>query len=161
MTSRLQESTRYVDCSDFGYYTPKGIEANTEANEVYNNFMQIAKDTYNALIGLGCKKEDVAGVLPLNSNTKMVLKINLRALIHLFELRLCSRAYEEFRKLMVELRKELSKLSPEWKEICEEYLTIKCIKMGYCDERYSCGLRPKKSDALVILKENTQQKQGQ
>lgn len=143
-TSRLQESTRYVDCSNFEYYTPKGIEKNEEANKIYDEFMQTAKDTYTALIGLGCKKEDVAGVLPLNSNSKMVLKINLRALIHLFELRLCSRAYEEFRILMNDIRRELSKLSDEWKIICDTYFKPKCINMGYCDERYSCGLRPKK-----------------
>lgn len=147
-TSRLQLSTRYVDCSSFEYYTPNGIEKNEEANKIYSDFMQNARDTYKALIGLGCKKEDVAGVLPLNSNSKMVLKINLRALIHLFELRLCNRAYEEFRLLMIEIKKELSKLSDEWKQLCQDYFKPKCINMGYCDEKYSCGLRPKKEVAL-------------
>ena len=147
-TSRLQESTRYVDCSDFSYYTPKGIEANATAKELYDKHMESAKETYKALIGLGCRKEDVAGVLPLNHNSKMVLLINLRALFHLFELRLCGRAYEEFRKLMIEIKRELSKISDEWKLLCDTYFKPKCLNLGYCDERYSCGLMPKK-DTII------------
>ena len=36
--TRLQESTRYVNCNDFGYYTPKGIS--TEQKDVYDEIMK-------------------------------------------------------------------------------------------------------------------------
>src|SRR5574344_982468 len=86
-TSRLQSSTRYIDYSDFNYFTPKSDEIKSEAKEVYDANMKNVKETYLALLGLRIKKEDIGGILPLNSTTKIVLKINLRALIHLFNMR--------------------------------------------------------------------------
>lgn len=150
-TSRLQESTRYVDCSDFGYYTPNSIDNNSEAKSLYDSCMDNIKSTYKALLGLGISKEDIGNILPLGSNSKMVLKINIRALLHLFEMRTCNRTYKEFRKLMNDLKTELSQIDSEWKLLCDKYFKPKCVKMLYCDERYSCGLMPKKKDIIDII----------
>ena len=143
-TSKLQASTRYIDCSKFDFYTPNSIKNNADADEVYNNIMDNIKETYTALIGLGIKKEDVANILPLGMSTKIVLRINVRALIHMFELRSCTRAYIEYRQLMNEMKKQLSSLDQEWDTLCKNYFNPKCIKLGYCNERYSCGMMPKK-----------------
>ena len=143
-TSKLQESTRYIDCSKFDFYTPNSIKNNADADAVYNNIMDNIKETYTALIGLGIKKEDVANILPLGMSTKIVLRINVRALIHMFELRSCTRAYIEYRQLMNEMKKQLSSLDQEWDTLCKNYFKTKCIKLGYCNERYSCGMMPKK-----------------
>ena len=143
-TSKLQASTRYIDCSKFDFYTPNSIKNNADADAVYNNIMDNIKETYTALIGLGIKKEDVANILPLGMSTKIVLRINVRALIHMFELRSCTRAYIEYRQLMNEMKKQLSSLDQEWDTLCKNYFKTKCIKLGYCNERYSCGLMPKK-----------------
>lgn len=151
-TSRLQESTRYVDCSNFGYYTPPSLKVNPVAREKYDDCMETIKEVYATLIELGVKKEDVAGILPLNSYTKIVLKINLRALIHLFQLRTCTRAYIEFRELMNEIKGELKPLSTEWELLCNKIFIPKCINIGYCDERYSCGIRPKKKNIEIVEK---------
>ena len=72
-------------------------------------------------------------------NTKIVWKINLRALMHFMNMRLCSRAYKEIRQLSNELKTELRKLSDEWECICDNLLVPKCEAMGYCDEAKSCG----------------------
>ena len=147
-TSRLQASTRYVDYSYFDYYTPVAIQKNKIAKEKYDNCMNTIKDTYKALLDLGIKKEDIGGLLPLNSTTKIVLKINLRALIHMFNMRTCNRAYIEFRGLMKELKTALSNLSEEWKYICDNYFVPKCIADGYCTETFSCNLMPSKDEVL-------------
>ena len=147
-TSRLQASTRYVDYSDFDYYTPVAIQKNKIAKEKYDNCMNTIKDTYKALLDLGIKKEDIGGLLPLNSTTKIVLKINLRALIHMFNMRTCNRAYIEFRGLMKELKTALSNLSEEWKYLCDNYFVPKCIADGYCTETFSCNLMPSKDEVL-------------
>ena len=110
--------------------------------------MNTIKDTYKALLDLGIKKEDIGGLLPLNSTTKIVLKINLRALIHMFNMRTCNRAYIEFRTLMKELKIALSNLSEEWKYLCDNYFVPKCIADGYCTETFSCNLMPRKDEVL-------------
>ena len=143
-TSRLQSSTRYIDYSDFDYYTPNAIVKDENAKDIYDNFMNEVSKTYSALLGLGIKKEDIGNILPLGTTSKIVLKINVRALLHMFELRTCGRAYEEFRKLMNDMRNILTELDSEWEDLCKIYFKPKCKVLGYCNERYSCGLMPSK-----------------
>ena len=151
-TSRLQSSTRYVDCSNLGYYTPQSIKEDSKAKDIYDNCINMIMESYSQLLDLGIKKEDVANLLPLGSHTKVIIKINLRALIHLSQLRLCTRAYVEFRDLMKEIKRELRPISSEWELLCDKHFVPKCISMGYCDERYSCGLKPKKTEIEIIKK---------
>ena len=149
-TSRVQESTRYVVMDNFSYYVPDSIKGNDEAMAIYENTMESIKEGYSNLLDLGIHKEDCANLLPLASNSKMVLKINLRALIHLFEERLCLRALKEFRDFMLELKKTLSAVSDEWQYICRNYGVPKCITMGYCTEHHQCKekIRPMKDEVL-------------
>ena len=144
-TTNLQESTRYVDCATFGYYTPSSIQSDSHRKKVYDNCMDLIKVTYEQLLQLGVPKEDVANILPLGMNTKIVCKINLRAIIHMFETRECTRAYKEYRKLMSELKQALSKLDDEWKLLCEREFVAKCERLNYCNEKYSCGRYPKQN----------------
>jgi thymidylate synthase (FAD) len=139
-TTRLQSSTRYVDA--------KNMDINTEfyypvPNQDFDDILQEgyirAMDTYRKLEEVGMTKEDAANILPLGMHTKVVWKINLRALVHFANERLCSRAYKEIRVLVNELKKELSKISPEWEWICENLLVPKCEAIGYCSEAKSCG----------------------
>lgn len=143
-TSRLQESTRYVNCNDFKYYIPDSIRNNDSAISLYENIMDQISNTYNQLIALDIPKEDVANILPLGMNSKIVLKINVRALSHMFELRQCTRAYKEFRLFMKELKDTLSNLDTEWRWLCDNEFKIKCEKFRFCNETYSCGKFPKK-----------------
>lgn len=130
-TTRLQASTRYIDYSDkFEYYTPPALED----NELYREAMVTIRDAYLGLLNEGFKKEDIGNILPLGLNTKIVLKINMRALLHMGELRMCSRAYIEFRTLMNDIIKALSDLSPEWREIAQ-MMKPKCAT---CTEKENC-----------------------
>ena len=67
------------------------------------------------------------------------MTINLRALIHLMELRLCSRASLEIRQLMRIIKAEIVKMEP-W---LAEYLVPTCEKQGFCTEHKCCGRKPK------------------
>lgn len=142
--TRLQESTRYIDMNKrFGeYYIPPSIKANPRASKAYCEAMSVSSDVYNELTELGIPREDLGNLVPMGQNTKVVLKINLRALIHMFEIRTCKRAYKEFRKLMVEIRLRLGDLDNEWEEIMTDHVDIKCDKLGYCPENKSCGRYP-------------------
>lgn len=138
--TRLQESTRYVDCSDFDYYVPDSIKNSEPAFTYYKHMMDQLQGCYCALLD-DCKipKQDIANILPLGMHTKIVLKINLRALMHMAEVRMCNRALKEYRDFMQELKKTLSEISPEWDVFCREFMRPKCEVYGYCNEKQSCG----------------------
>jgi len=139
--TRLQESTRYVDCSNFNYYIPDSIR-NHKDNEplyFYTDLMNSISYVYKVLQAHNIPVQDIANILPLGMFTKIVLKINCRALMHMAEIRMCTRAYIEFREFMHELVQELSNISDEWKYFCDNYMKPKCEVHGYCNEKNSCG----------------------
>ena len=144
--TRLQESTRYVNCANFGYYTPNGITE--EQKEIYDEIMEEIMKSYQTLLDLGMSKENCANILPLGMNTKVVWKINLRALIHFMNMRLCNRAYKEIRELCNEIKNNLSSYSDEWKWICENFFVPNCQVIGYCIEDKCCGKMPKGLEEL-------------
>lgn len=143
-TTYTQESTRYINYNDFKYYIPKTIQKNESALAQYVELMDKVSSTYDSLLKLGIPKEDIGNILPLGMDTRIVLKINARAIAHMFEIRECTRAYIEFRDLMKELRLSLSELDSEWKWMCDNLFKVQCEKNGYCTEHYSCGRFPKR-----------------
>ena len=141
--TRLQESTRYVNCEDFAFYIPSTVKSEVALIE-YKHCMNNIAVSYANLLELGVSREDAANVLPLGMATKIVDKRNLRNLINLMNQRLCSRAYSEIRVLANEIKGELSKISPEWAWICEVLFVPKCEASGFCTEKQSCGRKPRK-----------------
>lgn len=146
-TSRLQASTRYVNYRNMEYFTPSKIENDDVAVQIYDDAMEYLKLAYKQLEELGIPKEDIANILPLAMESKTILKINVRALLHFAELRLCNRAYHEIIHLTKEIQFALSTINDEWKAI-SEMMQPKCKVMGYCTEKACCGLMPKKGDVI-------------
>lgn len=136
-TSRLQASTRYINYKDFDYYIPKSIENNEYTCEEYIQFMNNVQQTYKYFIEQGIPKEDIANILPFGMNSKMILKINARALLHMAEVRMCKRALQEFQDFMDELVYAIVNLDEEWK-IISNYMKPKCEVYGFCNEKNSC-----------------------
>lgn len=129
-TSKVQASTRYITYDNFDYYTPEDLEHNEEYHEVMRSILE----GYQSLLDQGVPKEHAANVLPLGMTSKVVLKINYRALLHMAEVRMCERAYVEFRELMDDIRFELCKIDEEWNELMT-YMKPKCKT---CMEKESC-----------------------
>ena len=96
------------------------------------------------LEALNMPREDVAMLLPLGMESKVVLRTNLRNLIDMAHQRLCTRAYWEFRQLMRDLMQGLSEYSEEWKYLVDTYFVPKCEVCGFCTEKKSCGRMPAK-----------------
>lgn len=142
--SRLQASTRYIEYGEFDYITPKSIAENDSAKFVYDDVMKDISFAYKQLQDLGVPKEDIANVLPLGMESKMVLRTNLRHLIDIMTTRQCNRAYWEIRDMMRDIKKALCDYSDEWKYICDHYMPIKCEVLGYCPESHGCGMMPGK-----------------
>lgn len=145
LPTRLQASTRYIDYEHgFAYVTPSSIADNVLAREVYDQMMSNIHHHLEQLDALGIPREDSAMGLPLGMETKIVCKHNLRNLMDMSRQRMCSRAYHEYRRLFSDLCDQLGNYSEEWKYIVEHYFMPKCKIAGFCTEKYSCGLMPRK-----------------
>lgn len=145
LPTRLQASTRYIDYEHgFGYVTPPSIEGNPEAKEVYEDLMEHIKSYLESLDTIGVPREDSALGLPLGMETKIVCKHNMRNLIDMSHQRMCNRAYHEYRELFNDVCDALGNYSEEWKYIVDNYFMPKCKLMGFCSEKKTCGMMPRK-----------------
>jgi len=145
LPTRLQASTRYIDYEHgFGYVTPPSIEGNPEAKEVYEDLMEHIKSYLESLDTIGVPREDSALGLPLGMETKIVCKHNMRNLIDMSHQRMCNRAYHEYRRLFNDVCDALGNYSEEWKYIVDNYFMPKCKLMGFCSEKKTCGMMPRK-----------------
>lgn len=145
LPTRLQASTRYIDYEHgFGYVTPPSIEGNPEAKEAYEDLMEHIKSYLESLDTIGVPREDSALGLPLGMETKIVCKHNMRNLMDMSHQRMCNRAYHEYRGLFNDVCDALGNYSEEWKYIVDHYFMPKCKLMGFCSEKKTCGMMPRK-----------------
>ncbi len=95
-----QQSQRYVKFDDgFNYIEPTSVEQNVEAHKIFSECMDSCAEAYEKLRELGVIAEDARFVLPNAAETKIVITMNVRELLHFFELRCCNRAQWEIRQL--------------------------------------------------------------
>ncbi len=138
-----QKSQRYVkEKGLFDYIVPPTIARNADLAEKYNKFMKNVSEFYLELTDMGIPAEDARFILPNAAASSMVASLNLREMIHLANIRLCTRAQYEIRTMVKMMCDELIKEEP-W---LEKYLTPKCEKLGYCDEDKCCGRKIPKSE---------------
>lgn len=140
----IQRSTRYCSEENFEYYTPPYIEKNLELKSNYDKIMNHIQEAYSELVTNGVAKEDAANILPLGMTTMVVMKKNARCLSDMAQVRLCNRAYVEYRQLMKDIIQALRAYSPEWNTLADEIFKCKCDRVGFCEEKFSCGRYPKK-----------------
>lgn len=112
-----------------------GIEFEACLSALYN---------YLELIEGGCSPEDARTVLPNATKTNIVMSVNLRELIHICHLRLCSRAQTEIRTLFNEIKNQIRQEYP----LLAEFLHPSCEALGYCPEAKCCGKFPKKEEII-------------
>lgn len=100
LASFNQQSQRYVKFKDeLPFVEPPSIAANEQAREIFDGFMKNAQEAYAQLVELGIPAEDARFVLPNAVETKIVVTMNVRELLHFFSLRCCNRAQWEIRAL--------------------------------------------------------------
>lgn len=137
-----QKSQRYVkEKGQFDYIIPPTIMKDEKLKQKFEDFMGEISAMYQEFVESGIPAEDARAVLPNAAASSMVASLNLREMIHLANLRLCSRAQYEIRTLVKGMCDELVKVEP-W---LKPYLVPKCEHLGFCDEDKSCGRKPKLS----------------
>lgn len=131
-----QKSQRYVkEKGEFDYVIPNSIKNNPVLKEKFENFIKETSNLYQEFIEAGIQAEDARSILPNAAASSLVASLNLRELIHLANLRLCTRAQLEIRLMVKAMCEEVIKAEP-W---LAKYLVPKCERLGYCDEDKSCG----------------------
>ena len=100
LASFNQQSQRYVKFAD-GLETikPASIAESDEANRLFDDMVAKTIETYQAFLELGIPAEDARYILPNAAETKIVVTMNIRELLHFFSLRCCNRAQWEIRDL--------------------------------------------------------------
>lgn len=137
------QSQRYVSYSKtgFGYIIPPAIkELGSEAADKFRLQMDTILQWYNEWkAALGCEgevsNEDARFVLPGACETRMMLTMNARELLHFFTLRCCNRAQWEIRALAWSMLKLAVAAAPALFESAGPA----CVR-GACSEgKKSCG----------------------
>jgi len=148
LASYSQQSQRYVKEDDFDYIIPPLVKKHDELKDYFMEHMRSTQELYTKMINFLKKQglegeqanQDVRFLLPGACETKIVVTMNARELIHFFKVRCCTRA-----------QWEISKLAYKMLHIVQEKLpsifgdrSTKCDWLGYCPEgeKFSCGRYP-------------------
>lgn len=100
MASFEQQSQRYVTFHHgVPFVTPPTIAKNPATKKIYDQALQNAAKAYSELVEAGIPAEDARYLLPNATETKIVVTMNIRELLHFFTLRCCNRAQWEIREL--------------------------------------------------------------
>ena len=150
LASYSQQSQRYVKEDNFSFIIPPTIKKDPEALKEYEDVLSRIQQGYNRLLQLLQEKgivgekanQDARFVLPQGAETKIVVTMNVRELMHFFSLRCCSRA-----------QWEIKTLADNMLAICKKELPAvfsnagaKCEALKYCPEgeKFTCGRYPVK-----------------
>ena len=136
LASFNQQSQRYVRFDEApNVVVPASIDANPKLRAIFDNAINTAYDAYAQLAQADVPPEDARYVLPNACESKIVITMNIRELLHFFELRCCNRAQWEIREManrMLELAKPTA-----------PYIFMDagapCCRPGCPEGRMSCG----------------------
>lgn len=169
LASYSQQSQRYVQLDNFEYIIPPSIEKNPEAKKLFEETMEQDRLAYIKLVELleeehtqdfieqglspqeARKKaekrsiEDARYVFPNACETKIVLTMNARTLLHFFQVRTCQRAQWEIRDMAIEMLRQVKQVAP----ILFAKAGPGCVT-GPCPEgKMSCG-RPNENRKFFL-----------
>lgn len=100
LASYNQQSQRYVEYSTTPVFViPPEVAKNPGRLKVFEEACMSAFNDYRKLVDLGVAAEDARYLLPNAMETKIVVTMNTRELLHFFELRCCKRAQWEIRAM--------------------------------------------------------------
>jgi thymidylate synthase (FAD) len=136
LASYSQQSQRYVSYADEPtFVVPPSVAADATARALFDDACALAFASYRAMLDAGVPAEDARYLLPNAMETKIVVTMNVRELLHFFELRCCKRAQWEIRELALEMLRLAEETAP--------YLFMDAgaaCRRGPCSEgKMTCG----------------------
>lgn len=151
MASFSVRSQRYCAEDNSEVVEPLMIRRNGSANTAFKESVDKSFKVYSDMLNEGIKKEDARSVLPNACTTRFIVTMNVRELMHFFNLRCCTRAQAEIRELATKMLDLCREESP----ILFKNAGPSCVK-GYCPEgNMSCGKAPTLEELCSAYKKNT------
>ncbi len=144
LASYSQQSQRYVsEEAGFDYVIPPVIKEDKELKSIFTAFIKDAQKAYNTMVTKlnekGVKGEaanqDARFILPNAAETKIVVTMNARELLHFFRQRCCNRAQWEIRAMSDEMLKLVKKTAP----VIFSKAGPGCLHAPCPEGDYSCG----------------------
>ncbi|HSA77704.1 MAG TPA: FAD-dependent thymidylate synthase [Nitrospirota bacterium] len=120
VASYSQQSQRYVKEEQFDYVIPPSIKQDPALTREFEKFMAEAQENYTKVLKrleeLGYKGEagqqDARYLLPNAAETKIVVTMNARELLHFFRVRCCNRAQWEIREMAERMLAHVKRVAP-------------------------------------------------
>jgi thymidylate synthase (FAD) len=136
VASYSQQSQRYVDSANKDIITPPSIFINQKARRVFEDISTRIDKAYRELVSLGIPKEDARYVMTNATETRIIITMNARELLHFFSKRCCSRAQWEIRNMANEMLRQVKEVAPALFQKAGPH----CVSEGVCHEgALSCG----------------------
>jgi thymidylate synthase (FAD) len=150
-----QQSQRYVEIKEDVFNLLRWEEAKPVLDKYFTDvntsnwqeYLDCLKH-YLHHIQMGMKAEDARMILPNATKTNITMSINLRELIHVSNLRLCTRAQLEIRQLFQAIKKEVEQVD----ERLASLLVPSCEVHNMCFEAKCCGRKPKANEVKAAYK---------
>ena len=105
-------SQRYCDESEQGYVIPNEI-LQSDVAEDYHDFIQEIYAFYEEMKAKGIKKEDARFILPNAASVDLYMTLNLREMIHIYNLRTHSSAQWEINDLVTQMADRIMEVEPD------------------------------------------------
>lgn len=114
LASYSQQSQRYVTFKgdEFPLIAPESISASPQRLKIFERAIKATAKAYRELVDDGVPAEDARFVLPNAAETKIIVTMNARELLHFFELRCCERAQWEIRAMAIEMLRIVKPAAP-------------------------------------------------
>lgn len=125
--SYAQQSMRFTNFTDFNYHLPSTIK--DKDKPIYEKAMKQSFDAYTELIESGVSVQDARAVLPIATNTHIMVSYTFKTLVDMAEKRMCIQAQNFWPKVVGLMKKEIAtKIHP----FLADMLAPKCVKEGKC-----------------------------
>ena len=137
LASFNQQSQRYVAYANgLDVIKPASIAENPEASKLFDEMIDKTIEAYKTFLDAGIPAEDARYLLPNAAETKIVVTMNIRELLHFFNLRCCNRAQWEIREMAYKMLAEVKKVAPT----LFHNAGASCVNTGRCPEgAMTCG----------------------
>ena len=144
-----QQSQRYVKFKGAATMLPHSIEeGDPDLRERYEEQVDGALGLYGELLAAGVPGEDARFVFPNATRTNLVMTTNLRALIHMSGLRLCTMAQWEIRRLFQLIRHEIFSCRRSWARSSRPSACRSATATSSSNRDEHCPIRPHKDRVL-------------
>ena len=131
-----QQSQRYVKFTgEVSVVKPRSVAGNEEAEAVFDEAIAAAVDAYHKLLDLGVAAEDARYLLPNAAESKIVITMNVRELLHFFSLRCCNRAQWEIR----DMAHRMLELARPTAPFIFADAGAPCVRTGCPEGKMTCG----------------------